>query len=138
MSRFTRAKLQSRLITIEIALFNVKPSKVEVPRRLTRKPHSMRMPFIIVLGMAAPRSAAPSRSGVRARRVAVRGPGLHGAAGAARSSRRLPLERRRECAREPDHALRLAPSLRGPSRAGAGRGRGAGPHYLADRCAAGT
>ncbi len=53
MSRFTRAKLHSRLITIEIALFNVKPSKVEVPRRLTRKPHSMRMPFVIVLGMAA-------------------------------------------------------------------------------------
>lgn len=53
MSRFTRAKLDSRLITLEIASFNVKPSKVEVPRRLTRKPHSMRMPFIIVLGMAA-------------------------------------------------------------------------------------
>ena len=53
MSRFTRAKLHSRLITLEIASFNVKPSKVEVPRRLTRKPHSMRRPFIIVLGMAA-------------------------------------------------------------------------------------
>ena len=51
MSRFRRAKLESRLITSEIALFNVKPSKVEVPRRLTRKPHSMRMPFIIALGM---------------------------------------------------------------------------------------
>jgi hypothetical protein len=52
MSRFRRAKWESRLITSEIILFNMKPSKVEVPRRLTRKPRSLRTPFIIVLGMA--------------------------------------------------------------------------------------
>ena len=53
MSRFMRAKLERQLITTQIALFNLKPSKVELPRRLTRKPHSIRTPFIIALGMAA-------------------------------------------------------------------------------------
>jgi hypothetical protein len=52
MSRYMRAQLEKQLITSEIALFNVKPSKVEVPRRLTRKPLSIRTPFIIALGIA--------------------------------------------------------------------------------------
>ena len=73
-------------------------------------------------GPAAPRrghvvaATPPSRPGLRARRVALHRSGLHGEAQAARSPPALPLMRRAQRARQPDHALRLAPPPRHPRR----------------------
>src|SRR4030095_10779160 len=76
---------------------------------------------------------APSRPGLRARRLAVRGARLHFAPQPPRPSPPLPLPRRREPARQPRHRVRLAPPPWHSRRTGASVGACAGARALGAR-----
>ena len=89
---FADAEVAFAAPTSVVALFRSNP-RVRAPARLAHRRARVASPTREI-GMAG--AAAASRSGVRPRRLALRRPGLHGAAGAARSSRRLPMVRRRE------------------------------------------
>jgi hypothetical protein len=82
-------------------------------------------------------AATAPRSDLRARRVALCGPRLYGAAESPRPSSRLPVARWGERATEPHHGLRLASPVRHSRRARAGGWRRIGRAHLGNRRAHG-